>query len=61
MAAYLQTQLNTGEFPHLSELLGDDPVKGVERVMHLASLEERFERGLQRLLDGIALHVERRA
>ena len=60
MAAYLQTQLATGEFPHLAELMGDDPGTAIERIMHLASLEERFERGLQRLLDGIALHIERR-
>jgi AcrR family transcriptional regulator len=60
MVAYLQTQLDTGEFPHLAELMGDDPRKGIERVMHLAAQEERFERGLQRLLDGIALDLERR-
>jgi AcrR family transcriptional regulator len=60
MVAYLQTQLETGEFPHLAELMGDDPRAGIERVMHLASQEERFERGLQRLLDGIELDVERR-
>jgi AcrR family transcriptional regulator len=61
MVAYLQTQLDTGEFPHLAALIGDDPRKGVERVMHLASQEDRFERGLQRLLDGIELEIERRA
>ena len=60
MVAYLQTQLVTGEFPHLAELMGDDPRAGIERVMHLASQAERFERGLRRLLDGIALDVERR-
>jgi AcrR family transcriptional regulator len=60
MAEYLQTQIATGEFPHLAELMGDDPGAAIERIMHLASLEERFERGLQRLLDGIALYIERR-
>lgn len=60
MVAYLQTQLDTGEFPHLAELMGDDPRKGIERVMHLAAQEERFERGLQRLLDGIEVDIERR-
>jgi len=59
MAAYLQTQLATGEFPHLAQLMGDDPRTAIERIMHLASQEERFERGLQRVLDGIALHIER--
>jgi AcrR family transcriptional regulator len=59
MAAYLQTQLDSGEFPHLVELMGPDAAVGVERVMHLAADEGRFERGLQRLLDGIALEVDR--
>jgi len=40
--------------------MGDDPGTAIERIMHLASQEERFERGLQRVLDGIALHIERR-
>jgi AcrR family transcriptional regulator len=60
MAAYLQTQLDTGEFPHLAEMMGDDPRAAIERVMHLAAMEERFERGLQRVLDGIELDIERR-
>ena len=60
MAAYLQTQLDTGEFPHLAEMMGDDPRAAIERVMHQATTLERFERGLQRLLDGIELDVERR-
>jgi AcrR family transcriptional regulator len=60
MVAYLQTQLETGEFPHLAEMMGDDPRAAIDRIMHLASLEERFERGLQRVLDGIELEIERR-
>jgi len=60
MAAYLQTQLATGEIPHLAEMMGDDPRAAIERLMHLASLEERFERGLQRVLDGIEVDLERR-
>jgi AcrR family transcriptional regulator len=60
MAAYLRTQLDTGEFPYLAEMMGDDPRATIERIMHEAAIQERFERGLQRLLDGIALHLERR-
>jgi AcrR family transcriptional regulator len=60
MVAYLHSQLGSGDFPHLAELIGDDPRAAIERVMHLASLEERFERGLQRVLDGIELDIERR-
>jgi AcrR family transcriptional regulator len=60
MAAYLQTQIETGEYPHLAELMGDDARASIDRIMHAATDDERFERGLQRLLDGIELSVERR-
>ena len=61
MVAYLQTQLDTGEFPHMSAFVGDDAMAAFERVMEMAGDPGRFERGLQRLLDGIALDLERRA
>jgi AcrR family transcriptional regulator len=57
---YLKTQLATGEFPRLQDIAGDDPAAGFARVMELAGDPDRFERGLQRLLDGIALDIERR-
>jgi AcrR family transcriptional regulator len=58
--AYLKAQLDTGEFPHMSAFVGDDPMAAFERVMEMAGDPGRFERGLQRLLDGIALDLERR-
>jgi AcrR family transcriptional regulator len=58
---YLRTQLAGGEFPHISSLVGDDIRGTFERLLALAGDETRFERGLQRLLDGIALDLERRA
>jgi hypothetical protein len=58
--AYLETQLATGEFPHLRELFGDDARGRLARLAQLGAAEERFERGLQRLLDGIERDVERR-
>jgi AcrR family transcriptional regulator len=58
--AYLKTQLDTGEFPHMSAFVGDDPIGAFRRVMKMAGDPGRFERGLQRLLDGIALDLERR-
>jgi AcrR family transcriptional regulator len=61
MIAYLETQLQTGEFPHLAAFSGDDPRAAFTRVAQLGSDEQRFERGLARLLDGIALDLERRA
>jgi AcrR family transcriptional regulator len=60
MVAYLQTQLQTGEFPYLAAIMGNDPRAGIERIMRGARDEQRFERGLQRLLDGVELDLKRR-
>ena len=59
IVAYLTHQLGTGHYPHLEAIAGDDPAAGFARVGHLASDEQRFERGLQRLLDGLELWVKR--
>jgi AcrR family transcriptional regulator len=61
MVGYLTAQLGSGDYPHLQEIAGDDPVAGFARIGHLASDEQRFERGLQRVLDGLELWVEREA
>jgi AcrR family transcriptional regulator len=60
MLEYLQAMLATGEYPHIAELVGDDPRANFERFAKIAADETRFERGLQRLLDGIALDLGRR-
>jgi AcrR family transcriptional regulator len=60
MIAYLQAQLATGEFPHIAEIAGDDIRANFERFGEVANDEGRFERGLQRLLDGIELWLRRR-
>jgi AcrR family transcriptional regulator len=59
MLAYVEGQLETGDYPHLKAAAGDDPSAGLARIGHLAEDEDRFERGLQRLLDGLELWVER--
>jgi AcrR family transcriptional regulator len=59
MIAYLNKQLGTGDYPHLEAIAGDDPAAGLARVAHLARDEQRFERGLQRVLDGLQLWVDR--
>ena len=61
MVGYLTAQLGTGDYPHLQAIAGDDPAAGFARIGHLASDEQRFERGLQRVLDGLELWVEREA
>jgi hypothetical protein len=60
MLDYVARQLATGEFPHLQSLAGDDPRTAFRRFAAVASDEQRFERGLQILLDGIELEIERR-
>jgi AcrR family transcriptional regulator len=60
MLDYLEAELATGEYPHIAELAGDDIRGNFERFAKIAADETRFERGLQRLLDGIELDLRRR-
>ena len=48
---YIQGQLGTGQFPYLSELARDPAAASLADP---GRLDERFERGLQALLDGAA-------
>ena len=50
---FFQRELDSGEFPRARELLGDDFEAGIAVVRDLFREEGRFERGLERLLDGI--------
>jgi AcrR family transcriptional regulator len=58
MVAYLTEQLAAGDYPHLTAIAGDDPAAGFERIGRVSHDEQRFERGLQRLLDGLEAWVE---
>jgi AcrR family transcriptional regulator len=60
MLAYVEQQLATGEYPHMQALAADDMVGTFRRISAAAADEGRFERGLQVLLDGIELTIERR-
>jgi AcrR family transcriptional regulator len=60
MLAYVEQQLATGEYPHMQALAADDMVGTFRRISAAAADEGRFERGLQVLLDGIELAIERR-
>lgn len=50
---FFQRELDGGGFPRVRELLGDDVETAMERVAEVFFEEGRFERGLNRLLDGI--------
>ena len=59
---YLQRLLDTGEYPHIQELAGGgEPREVFGRIMAAMFDERRFDRGLDRLLDGVARDIERRA
>jgi AcrR family transcriptional regulator len=60
MLDYLEAELATGEYPHIAELAGDDVRGNFERFARIAADEARFERGLQRVLDGMDLDLRRR-
>jgi hypothetical protein len=58
---YMGDQLGTGRFPQLERLAGERGLRGIwDRFMVVLSDEDRFERGLTRLLDGIELDLRRR-
>jgi AcrR family transcriptional regulator len=61
MGAYIDAQLATGSFPHMERIVGGDGARAaIERLVEFGGDEQRFDRGLGRLLDGIALDLERR-
>jgi len=53
LIAYLDSQLGSGEFPVLAAWAGDDVRGAFEKVGAMSTDPERFERGLQSVLDGI--------
>lgn len=59
---YLSRQVDSGEFPAIGRLLGAGDARTRARRWEqvAASWGDRFEHGLQLLLDGIALELERR-
>jgi AcrR family transcriptional regulator len=55
---FFQRELDTGAYPHISalledELIGVDAELGTRRIMELLARPERFELGLEQLLDGV--------
>jgi hypothetical protein len=60
-ADHLDEQLATGHYPRTQALLGTgDRLAALARLAAASSNDQRFERGLARLLDGVALHLPRR-
>jgi hypothetical protein len=57
MVEFLQREIDTGNYPKISGFFGSDASAGVEEVIELVTSEGRFERGLNRLLDGIEANL----
>lgn len=58
---YMEHQLATGDYPHIVHLLESEGgiLPLIKRMVGLMLDDRRFERGLERLLDGFALEIER--
>jgi AcrR family transcriptional regulator len=57
---YLDQLLDGGEYPHVAQLLGEgDRFAALLRVGRAYDADQRFERGLRRLLDGVAAEIAR--
>ncbi|WP_203914592.1 TetR/AcrR family transcriptional regulator C-terminal domain-containing protein [Rhizocola hellebori] len=55
---YFDRHLATGEYPHIEALLGEgDRWTALKRAFAGYSPDERFARGLQRLLDGVERYI----
>jgi AcrR family transcriptional regulator len=54
---FFQRELETGRYPLVTSLLGPDVEAAIENIMGFMGEEGRFERGLNRLLDGIEAEV----
>jgi AcrR family transcriptional regulator len=50
---FFKRELASGDYPLIDEFFGDDFESAFELVMELMADEDRFHRGLKRLLDGI--------
>jgi AcrR family transcriptional regulator len=61
-SAYLEEQLEGGDYRYLREFLGEDDLATVVReIVQNSEPMDRFERGLERLLDGVELEIKRAA
>ncbi len=61
---FFQRELHSGEFPHIQRLMNEeleepDPAAATQIVMETIDDPARFEHGLEQLLDGIEVAIER--
>jgi AcrR family transcriptional regulator len=60
--AHMRSRIEGGDYPHLQRALEANRAEGRsdEELARMATDERRFERGLERLLDGIEVELKRR-
>lgn len=62
MIEFTLAQIRTGVYPNLAAMMGDDdPVTAFARVSRWMSADQRFERGLDAILDGVEQSLPKRA
>ncbi|MFL5816677.1 MAG: TetR/AcrR family transcriptional regulator [Conexibacter sp.] len=62
IAQFFADLLASGDYPHIQRFIGDEEaVTGFMRFVEVAADPGRFERGLQRLLDGVELQLTQNA
>jgi AcrR family transcriptional regulator len=54
---FFKRELGSGKYPQISEFFGDDIDSSFDAVFEFLSQPGRFERGLERLLDGIEAEI----
>jgi AcrR family transcriptional regulator len=58
---YMEAEIATGDYPHLAALVPEGGMAAAwEQLRESEAAEDRFERGLKRLLDGIELDLKSR-
>jgi hypothetical protein len=62
MFAHMRERIESGDYPHLKRALEANRAEGRsdEDLARMATDERRFERGLERILDGIEVELERK-
>jgi AcrR family transcriptional regulator len=55
---FFKRELASGDYPHINEFFGDDIDSSFDAVFEFLSQPGRFERGLNRLLDGIEAELK---
>jgi AcrR family transcriptional regulator len=56
---FFQRELDSGDYPLIRDFLGPDADTAADRVAAIFLAEGRFERGLDRLLDGVESRMQR--